>query len=693
MKSMLSVSAVFLMAVSVVSGNSPAPDSPMRRAVEEALEYSSMRCLTVCRDSCMTALSWQAEGISPGTLWYLYEYSMNPDILEAAVEVTDGILDGRCIPHAHDVCLTINGSYGNAYRLTGRETYRNAVIDAAASVIDSTGPVIGNVMSLELLTMASALSGDNTAYRMAEQYADKAMMCPSDPACGLYGFTMMYRQTNDRKYLEQAVSLGRSVMKHAFLPKDGIPYRTPGIVGDGLSGRDPSAGAVMASAFIELSTYVDGELSERFLDVAERQIRSLMSPAYSDTVWNDYYYVEALMRYRRLLDGHRVADAFTALSENDDRAFWLSALRHICAPVLENMAKGELKKNMPVEAKAGKVEYRTRVTHLEAFGRLMTGISPWLELGEDDTPEGRLRGKYIHLAVQCIENAVDPESPDYLNFNKEKQPLVDAAFLAHGLLRSKGQVWSRLDTLTRARLIAELKSTRLIEPWENNWLLFSAMVECAIKEFSGDWEYERVQYALDKFVKWYKGDGWYGDGSKFHLDYYNSFVIHPMLTQILEITAKYGKTDRELYETQCKRYRRYAVQLERMISPDGTYPALGRSLAYRFGAFHALSDVAYRDMLPSDVSPSQVRCALIEVLRNQTGPGTFDENGWLRIGFCGHQPQIGEAYISTGSLYLCTAVFVALGLPPDDIFWSAPAADWTGKKIWKGVDMACDKAL
>lgn len=131
-----------------------------------------------------------------------------------------------------------------------------------------------------------------------------------------------------------------------------------------------------------------------------------------------------------------------------------------------------------------------------------------------------------------------------------------------------------------------------------------------------------------------------------------------------------------------------------MISPEGTFPAVGRSLAYRFGAFHALSDVAYRQMLPKEVSPAQVRSALTSVIRRQLAmPKTFDRNGWLAVGFAGYQPSVGETYINTGSLYLCSAVFVALGLPADSEFWSSPAADWTQKKVWKGNDFPVDKAL
>ena len=92
----------------------------------------------------------------------------------------------------------------------------------------------------------------------------------------------------------------------------------------------------------------------------------------------------------------------------------------------------------------------------------------------------------------------------------------------------------------------------------------------------------------------------------------------------------------------------------------------------------------------SKVTPAQVRCALTAVINRQiNAPGTFNPEGWLRVGFAGYQPHIGETYISTGSLYLCTAVFVALGLPESDEYWSSPAAAWTCKKGWEGVDLRC----
>ena len=134
------------------------------------------------------------------------------------------------------------------------------------------------------------------------------------------------------------------------------------------------------------------------------------------------------------------------------------------------------------------------------------------------------------------------------------------------------------------------------------------------------------------------------------------------------------------------RARRHAAVQERLIGPDGTFPAIGRSIAYRAGAFQLLAQIALRRALPEGVAPGQVRAALSAVLlRTLDAPGTFDANGWLRIGLAGHQPGVGERYISTGSLYLCATAFLPLGLPPDDPFWAQPAQPWTARLAWSGA--------
>ena len=290
-------------------------------------------------------------------------------------------------------------------------------------------------------------------------------------AWGLYGFTMMYRQTGKKEYLDHAIKVGKFIMNHPRLPKDKIPYWDFDAPNIPKADRDASAGAIMASAFVELSTYVSGELGKQFLSIGEQQIKSLASPAYrakkvgdnnhfiiqhctgfmgkqyeidAPLTYADYYFVEALIRYKNLLEGRPVVQTITAFSENEDRSAWLSALHRISYPLLSNMAKGELRKNMPVESIAADMQKRREVTHLEALGRLITGISAWLELGPDSTIEGRLRAEYIDLSLKSIANGVNPASPDYLNFNKGRQPLVDAAFLAHGLLRARTQLWDCL---------------------------------------------------------------------------------------------------------------------------------------------------------------------------------------------------------------------------------------------------------
>ena len=130
---------------------------------------------------------------------------------------------------------------------------------------------------------------------------------------------------------------------------------------------------------------------------------------------------------------------------------------------------------------------------------------------------------------------------------------------------------------------------------------------------------------------------------------------------------------------------RHAEYSERIISPEGTYPAMGRSLTYRSAAFQSLADVALRNKLPEHIKPAQVRCALTAVHLNlYEGNQNFDENGWLVLGFNGHQANIADGYTSTGSLYMATLSFLPLGLSADHPFWTDKAADWTSKKAWNG---------
>ena len=386
------------------------------------------------------------------------------------------------------------------------------------------------------------------------------------------------------------------------------------------------------------------------------------------------------------------------LVEGDDRAYWVSLLTKIADPVLTNLAVGKLKQNMPVECKAGQEASRRQVTYLEAFGRLLSGMAPWLESTGLSGSEETLRLKYANLARQSMQKAVDPASPDFMNFTENAQPLVDAAFLAHAMLRAPQELWHKLDASTKAHLKNALISSRSIRPYHNNWILFSAMVEAALQEFTGEGDLVRIELAVRQMESWYKGDGVFGDGPDFHWDYYNSYVIQPFLLDITATMIPHDKRNDQYFQKTFDKFlkisQRHAAIQERLIMADGSFPPIGRSLPYRAGAFQLLAQVALMQKLPAEVAPEAVRSALTATLKKtMEADGTFDSNGWLTIGFCGHQPAIAEGYISTGSLYLCSMAFLPLGLPPADAFWSGPASDWTAKKIWSGVDMPPDHAM
>jgi hypothetical protein len=379
----------------------------------------------------------------------------------------------------------------------------------------------------------------------------------------------------------------------------------------------------------------------------------------------------------------------------NDRSQWLAIVERVSQPVLEAISQQKLRATMPVEAKPGVVEARRQSTHLEAVGRLLSGLAPWLEAEPGSDPaEERLRNRYREWARLAIRYGTDPKSPDALNFGTNQQSVVDAAFLALAMIRAPKELWAKLDSATQANLVRALVETRKIQPGFNNWLLFSAMIEACFCKFGQPWDTDRIDYGLRQLDEWYKGDGAYGDGPHFHWDYYNSFVIQPFLLNVLDAVEPVTRHWAFLREPMQTRARRYAAIEERLISPEGTFPPIGRSLAYRFGVLQHLAEMSLRRDLPEGVAPAQVRAAMTAVMNRMIkAPGTFDSKGWLTIGFAGHQPEIGEGYISTGSLYLCSAAWLPLGLPATDEFWSAPALPWTAKKAWSGVDIPTDHAI
>jgi len=388
--------------------------------------------------------------------------------------------------------------------------------------------------------------------------------------------------------------------------------------------------------------------------------------------------------------------AAIAQSGQDHRKVWLQYVDKLARPVLSNLAEDRLKEKMPVvlSQNVDNKGNRTKAAYLEAFGRTLSGIGPWLNGEGGSKEEVALREQYRKWTLKAIANAVNPAARDYLQWTGG-QPLVDASFFAFGLVRCPW-LWERLDTTVKQQVVTALKLSRSTVPVYSNWILFSGMIEAFFCKYGYDYDPVRIEYGVREFMQhWYVGDGTFSDGMQYHHDYYNSYVIQPYLAAIVDIMNKKNNSYRSFLERIDKITKRYAEIQERLINTDGTFPVTGRSIAYRAGAFQHLADMALKKSLPASLKPAQVRSALTAVIKKTLdAPATFTKDGWLNIGLHGNQPNLAEFYINTGSLYLCMTAFLPLGLPDTDEFWSAPDEPWTAVKVWNGQDnVPADHAL
>lgn len=382
--------------------------------------------------------------------------------------------------------------------------------------------------------------------------------------------------------------------------------------------------------------------------------------------------------------------AFSQKSKADktyasDRAYWVKMLYQTSEPILSNMSKGELKKNMTLELSPTWDGRNKNVAYMEAFGRLMAGVAPWLNLPDDGSEEGKQRAKIREWALLSYANAVNPNSTDYLQWTGSSQVLVDAAYIANSFLRAPETLWQALDQTTQERYIKEFKQLKTIKPAYNNWLLFRAMIEVFLASIGEEYDGYVLEVATRKINEWYLGDGWYSDGSEFSLDYYNGYVMHPMFVEIIEVMEQKKIPCSVGFDLALRRMQRYNELLERLISPEASFPAVGRSMTYRMGAFQTLALSAWKYELPKTLSNGQVRNALTSVMKRMFSvEGNFNKEGFLQLGFVGHQPELADYYTNNGSLYITSLVFLPLGLPANHPFWTSAAEEWTSQKAWGG---------
>ncbi len=379
------------------------------------------------------------------------------------------------------------------------------------------------------------------------------------------------------------------------------------------------------------------------------------------------------------------------VKQQTDREYWCEQAYKMAQPVLENMAKGELQKNMKVEVSPNWDGRNKKVAYMETFGRLMAGLSPWLTLPDDDTAEGQQRKQLREWALAAYKHAVDPESPDYLAWRGHGQALVDAAYVAESFIRAYDALWMPLDDVTKKRYLEEFQQLRRVEPPYTNWFLFSSTIESFLAKAFGLKEYDdyRVMTTIRKVEEWYVGDGWYADGPVFAFDYYTSYVFHAMyletLQNMIDAKANTRLEYKKYYDRELKRAQKFSIILERFISPEGTFPVIGRSTPYRMAAMQPLALMAWYQKLPKDITNGQVRAALTKVMhRMYDQQNNYNDAGFLTIGFCGSQPGTADWYTNNGSLYMTSLSLMPLGLPADHDFWTCPAEPWTQVKAWGG---------
>lgn len=360
------------------------------------------------------------------------------------------------------------------------------------------------------------------------------------------------------------------------------------------------------------------------------------------------------------------------------RERWIARLSRLAGPVLSTMAEDRLRASMPCERppRANEADGRAENVAFAALARALAGLGPWLETAESETCRSAAA-----IARRALAVGFDPSADDYMLRRDTRQLLVEMAFLALAFARAPAALWEASDAKTRARAIETIERLRSHKPWFNNWLLFPAMTEAWRLRVGADCDPMRIDLAVRQFDQWYIGDGYYRDGPDFHLDYYNSYVIHPMMRAISDIWSEHDGYAESMRNEHRRRAHRHAETLERMVGSDGGFPAVGRSVTYRCGAFHLLADLALRDDLPETLSPARVRAALDGVMAWTLDREATYDGPWLTLGLTGRQPELSEPYLCTGSMYLCSTALLPLGLSAGSFFWTDPPDPTTWRRL------------
>jgi hypothetical protein len=361
------------------------------------------------------------------------------------------------------------------------------------------------------------------------------------------------------------------------------------------------------------------------------------------------------------------------------REEWIFYLRKIVDPVFDALYSSNLKNKIFINSDIG---------YFEAFARAFAGIAPWIALHNDKSPEELIRADYLSKIIVCFDNILNNTNPDFIFIINNKQAVVESAYITQAFIRFPN-LWHAISSNTQKLISDSFLALRKFFFTQNNWILFSAMIEAFFFKFNIITpDLKRIDEAFNKCNSWYLHDGWYKDGDKFHMDYYNSFVFHSMLVDIAACFPKFTN----LYNLFIKRMVRYSEFLERLIAPDGSFPPFGRSVVYRSACFQSLAHTVFINNISSKLSLGQIKAALTAVFHRLFSDNyNFNADGFLTLGFNGNQSIIADSYSNIGSTYLATIAFLPLGLPDNHPFWMALPEEWTQVKAWYGKTFTNDK--
>ncbi len=366
-------------------------------------------------------------------------------------------------------------------------------------------------------------------------------------------------------------------------------------------------------------------------------------------------------------------------TRSENRQKWVAFANMVALPVLLRV------ETMPIEQH--KDAGRETSSRAEALSRVLAGLSSWFALPPDDlspSEEILVRNPLYGAAIAAIERFFN-------DAHCTRQSVIDAGYFSQAFLRCPSLFYKQ-KLPTRTRITQYIKSSRMFCPIANNWIVMAGLSEAFLYTVRGLHHFDpmRLEYAIRTTNDWYKGDGIYGDGKFLQNDYYNSIVVHPGLHDILKAVKGYHSEWDAFAPKFEERFARYSVILERMISPEGTYPIVGRSALYKLGCFHALAYAVHQGLYPVNSTP--VQHALTACLDKQLP--TLMNGEWLAMNFMRNAGlELAETYVSTGSLYAICLVLPLLGIPEKHSFWSSQFEGWTQHNLWGGKSAPRDKCI